>query len=235
MAQRNEFADQIDALREQKQSIDGGANEKRAEGQAMEGKLQKMMKSIGVGSKEEMKFLKEIQELKKCRPKVAQVKAMEASVVGFNPLQGSEKENIAAIMSEVNSLRDGRRKIQGALSELMEGRKAEQGDMGPMIAEKEEIRRKIQEKRQERNTLRDDCRVKETEYRTYMDKVRVERQKMYIVQREASNKEYDLIRRQRAVEKLDEQPFVSEITLIEQTMAFCKTLPRRRAARRRRR
>eukprot|EP00972_Heterocapsa_arctica_P105288 15514100-Heterocapsa_arctica.AAC.1 len=81
-----------------------------------------MKKSIGVGSeeeidkkiadiewklhtdshslKDEMKFLKEIQELKKCRPKVAQVKAMEASVVGFNPLQGSEKENIAAIMSE---------------------------------------------------------------------------------------------------------------------------------------
>ena len=146
------------------------------------------------------------------------------NMVGFNPLQGSEKENIAAITSEVSSLGDGRRKIQGALSELMEGRKAEQGDRGPMIAEKEEIRRKIQEKMQELNTLRDDYRVKETEYRTYMDKVRVEHQKMYIVQREASNKEYDLIRRQRAVEKLDEQPFVSEITLIEQTMAFCKTL-----------
>mmetsp|Transcript_20972 Transcript_20972/g.55553 ORF Transcript_20972/g.55553 Transcript_20972/m.55553 type:complete len:225 (-) Transcript_20972:70-744(-) len=77
---------------------------------------------------------------------------------------------------------------------------------------------------QERNTLRDDFRVKETEYRTYMDEVRVERQRKYVEEREASNKEYDLVRRQRAVEKLDEQPFVSEITLIEQTMAFCKTL-----------
>jgi hypothetical protein len=57
----------------------------------MEGKLQMTMKSIGVGSKEEMRFLKEIQELKKCRPKVAQVKAMEASVVGFNPLQGTRR------------------------------------------------------------------------------------------------------------------------------------------------
>ena len=53
---------------EQKERIDGGTNEKRAEGQAMEGKLQKMMKSIGVGSKEEIdnnfadiEFLKEIQ------------------------------------------------------------------------------------------------------------------------------------------------------------------------------
>jgi hypothetical protein len=68
MAQRNEFADEIDALMEQKRSIDGGTNEKRAEGQAMEGELQRMMKSIGVGSKEEIdnniadiEFLKEIQ------------------------------------------------------------------------------------------------------------------------------------------------------------------------------
>jgi hypothetical protein len=164
---------------------------------------------------------------------VAQVKARGASVVSFNPLQGSEKENIAAIMSEVNSHRNGRRKIQGALSELMEGRKAEQGDMGPMIAEKgdpqEDPGQDAEAQHPEGN-----CRVKETGYRTYMDKVRMERQKMYIVQREASNKEYDLLRRQRAVEKLDVQPFVSEITLIEQTMAFCKTLPRRRAARRRR-
>jgi hypothetical protein len=40
---------------------------------------------------------------------VAQVEAMEASVVGFNPLQGSEKENVAAIRSELleGSLRAG--------------------------------------------------------------------------------------------------------------------------------
>jgi hypothetical protein len=78
---------------EQERSIDGRTNEKRAEGQAMEGKLQEMVKSLGVGSKEEMKFLREIQELKKCRPKVAQVKTMEASVVGSNPLQGSKGEH----------------------------------------------------------------------------------------------------------------------------------------------
>ena len=47
-----------------------------------------------------------------------------ASVVGFNPLQGCEEENIAALLSEVNSHGNGWRKIQGALSELMEGRKA---------------------------------------------------------------------------------------------------------------
>jgi hypothetical protein len=77
----------------------------------MEGKLQEMVKSLSVGSKEEMKFLREIQELKKCRPKVTQVKTMEAA--WWAPtLSRAARENIAAITSEVNSLRDGRRKIQ---------------------------------------------------------------------------------------------------------------------------
>jgi hypothetical protein len=83
---------------------------------------------------------------------------MEASVVGFNPLQGSEKENIAALMSRSTPSGTAGGTIQGALSELRVGRKAEQGDRGPGIAKKEEIGRKIQEKMQEHNTLRDDCR-----------------------------------------------------------------------------
>merc|ERR1740138_1804336 len=36
--------------------------------------------------------------------------------------------------------------------------------------------------------------------------------------------EMDQRRQERAAEKLDEQPYVSEITLIEQTMLFCKSL-----------
>jgi uncharacterized coiled-coil DUF342 family protein len=245
MAQRNEFNDKIDALMKQKESINGQINEKRAEGQAMKQDLTKMKKSIGFTSEEEIdkriadiefklwtdshtlkdekKFLAEIQELKRNRPKVAQVKAMEANVTGFDP-RLDMKENIAAINAEVNALRDGRRKIQEALTELMEGRKSEMGDMGPVIQQKEEISKKIQEKIQERNTLRDDFRAKTEEYRKYMDEVRAERQKKAMEEKEARNKEYEIIKRQRAVEKLDEQPHIAEITLIEQTMAFCKSL-----------
>lgn len=245
MNQRNEFNGKIDALMAQKESINGTINEKRAEGQAMKQDLTKMKKSIGFTSeaeidkriaeieykmhteshslKDEQKFIKEISELKRNRPKVAGIKTMEANVAGFDPRMDM-KENIAAINAEVNALRDGRRTIQEALSELMEGRKAEMGDMGPVIQQKEEISKKIQEKMQERNTLRDEFRVKTDEYRKYMDEVRVERQKKYAEEKEARDKEYEIVKRQRAVEKLDEQPHIEKITLIEQTMAFCKSL-----------
>ena len=245
MNQRNEFNGKIDALMAQKESINGTINEKRAEGQAMKQDLSKMKKSIGFTSeaeidkriqeieykmhteshslKDEQKFIKEISELKRNRPKVATIKSKEASVASFDPRMDM-KENIAAINAEVNALRDGRRTIQEALSELMEGRKAEMGDMGPVIQQKEEISKKIQEKMQERNTLRDEFRVKTDEYRKYMDEVRVERQKKYVEEKEARDKEYEIIKRQRQVEKLDEQPHIEKITLIEQTMAFCKSL-----------
>jgi len=173
--------------------------------------------------KDEQKFIKEISELKRNRPKVAGIKTMEANVAGFDPRMDM-KENIAAINAEVSALRDGRRTIQEALSELMEGRKAEMGDMGPVIQQKEEISKKIQEKMAERNTLRDEFRAKTDEYRKYMDEVRAERQKKYVEEKEARDKEYEIIKRQRAVEKLDEQPHIEKITLIEQTMAFCKSL-----------
>merc|ERR1712032_1787109 len=39
-----------------------------------------------------------------------------------------------------------------------------------------------------------------------------------------SGRQRDMQRREREVEKLDEQPYISEITLIEQTMKFCKSL-----------
>jgi len=54
--------------------------------------------------------------------------------------------------------------------------------------------------------------------------LRAERQKKSMEERETHNKEYDLVHRQRAADKLDEQPHVAEMTLIEQTMAFCKSL-----------
>ena len=103
-------------------------------------------------------------------------------------------------------------------SELFDDRKSEMGDMDPIIAENEEIGRRIPETMPERNTLRDEFRTKEQEYRKYMDEVRAERQKKSKEKCEPRNKEYDLVRRQRPADKLDEQPHVAEMTLIEQTM-----------------
>merc|ERR1711935_263600 len=46
----------------------------------------------------------------------------------------------------------------------------------------------------------------------------------YAAEREGRQKEWEEQSRQKKVEKLDEQPFVTEITLLEQTIKFCKSL-----------
>merc|ERR1712157_244935 len=56
------------------------------------------------------------------------------------------------------------------------------------------------------------------------------RQKRIQEERKERQKEYELRQLERKAEKLDEQPHVAEITLIEQTIAFCKSLTQAKGA-----
>merc|ERR1712187_348517 len=83
-----------------------------------------------------------------------------------------------------------------------------------MGAQRDEIGKSIAEKVKERNALRDEFRAAEKECYAYQSELRKIRQEKQMEER----------RKERAAEKLDEQPYVSEITLVEQTILFCKSL-----------
>merc|ERR1712039_507248 len=72
--------------------------------------------------------------------------------------------------------------------------------------ERKELGEKVQEKIKEKNAVRDEFRAKEREYYAYQAEVRKARQ-----------------------EKYQEQRYVAEITLIEQTIAFCNSLTQKKA------
>merc|ERR1719272_630439 len=72
-------------------------------------------------------------------------------------------------------------------------------NMPELFEERQELNTKIQEKIAERNVIRDEHRVQERAYNEYLDEKRKER----------------------ALEQLEEQPHISEITLIEQTIRWC--------------
>merc|ERR1719401_2630587 len=88
----------------------------------------------------------------------------------------------------------------------------------------QEREEKIAEKVAERNTLRDEFRQKEREFNQYLAEQRRVRQEKVMQEREARQAEYDKTRRQREADKLDDQPYLQEITLVEQTIQFCKSL-----------
>merc|ERR1712194_38506 len=244
-AQLDEFTAQIDKLMEQKGSINKAMDDKKAEGQEMKTQLGKMKKSIGYNSeaeiddriaqiehkmvtdsvplKQEKEFLKEISELKRARPKVAQVNSLQANMESRDTGSGL-RENRGNINEQMALYRDGKRKVQEKLSALNESRKAQMGDVPELIEKREALGKSIKEKIDERNTLRDEFRQKEREFNNFKNEQRRIKQEKYQEQQGAQRSEWEATTRARKAEALDNQPYVSEITLIEQTIFFCKGL-----------
>merc|ERR1712228_105230 len=67
-------------------------------------------------------------------------------------------------------------------------------------------------------------REEERKFQEALRKKKQEQQERYQAERVAREKEWESRNRQKKVEKLDDQPFVTEITLLEQTIKFCKGL-----------
>merc|ERR1711924_401434 len=83
---------------------------------------------------------------------------------------------------------------------------------------------KIQELIAVRTRLRDEFNAQKREFQQYLAEQRRARQEKYAEERKKQQEEWKVKQLERKVEQLDEQPFVSELTLIEQTVKFCKDL-----------
>jgi len=250
-AQLDEFSSKINALMDQKAGIQKLVGDKRAEGQEMKESLNKMKKTIGYATEKEIddriasiefkmwtdtnslkaekEMLKEIAELKKNRPKVSQVGKMEDSLKNRDD-GGNHRQSIAQINEECALYRDGKRKVQEQMTALMDERKDQLGDLPKIIEERDAIGKQIAEKVKERNELRDAFRQKEREFNQYIAEQRKVRAEKAAEERSARQAEYNKTRRMREAEKLDEQPHLQEMTLIEQTMLFCKSLTQTKEA-----
>merc|ERR1712060_133370 len=123
-----------------------------------------------------------------------------------------------------NVLRDARRKVSESLTELMDNRNSQLGDLPDIISKRDELSKQIQEQIKLRNTFRDEKREAEKAYNDYLNELRRVRIQKQQEERNKKQAEFTLEKRKREAEKLDEQPFVSEMTLIEQTILWCKTL-----------
>jgi len=184
------------------------------------------MHTSSLSLKEEKKFMDEIKELKRSKPKVTKLKGMEAEMADRKPggntdsIRGEIKqqtENIAALKEE-------KRLISAEYAKLNEERQKTMGDMPELFEERGKIQTAIQDKINKRNEIRDEFRVKEKEYNAYMNEIRKIRAEKAAEGREERQKEFEERRKQRQVEQLDEQPHVAEITLIEQTISWGKNL-----------
>merc|ERR1712050_479164 len=107
--------------------------------------------------KEEKKFMLELAELKKNRPKVAKVNKLEGDLTAFREGQsgGEMKATIQEINAAMAKHRDEKKAIQEKLAKLRDERKAKLGDVPQWHDQRQEISGQIQEKVKERNEIRD--------------------------------------------------------------------------------
>merc|ERR1712217_65979 len=118
--------------------------------------------------------------------------------------------------------------IQEKLTKIRDERKAKLGDVPAWVDESNQLGEKVQEKIKEKNALRDEFKAKEREYYQYLAEVRKARQEKQQEERVAWQKERDQANLMKKAEKLEDQPYVAEITLIEQTIAFCESLTKKK-------
>merc|ERR1711865_551097 len=121
-------------------------------------------------------------------------------------------------------LYEKKKEIMGRLNELRDEWKAKQGDVSEERTKREELQKKVAEQITERNKLRDAFGEQKREFQIYLNEQRRIKQEKYQEDRKKQNEEWKIQQLERKVAALDEQPFVSEIVLIEQTEAFCKSL-----------
>merc|ERR1711865_684181 len=121
-------------------------------------------------------------------------------------------------------LYEKKKEIMGRLNELRDEWKAKQGDVSEERTKREELQKKVAELITERNALRDAFGEQKREFQIYLNEQRRIKQERYQEDRAKQQQEWKIQQLERKVAALDEQPFVSEIVLIQQTEAFCKSL-----------
>jgi len=239
--------EKIDEYMAKKDEIRGAMGLKNTEDTKMKNDLKDMKKKLGYTDiakiderikqiedqmihesltlKDEKKLMLEIAQLKKNKPEVTKYNAMEQQTATKRELNNNSslKEQLDQINEVMNVHRDRKKELNVEFTALLAERDAKMGDSQEMYTKRDELNTQIKGFIEERNKLRDEFRQDERKYYEYQKELKNLRWEKQRAEREEREKEWQQERRKRDAEKLDDQPFVAETTLLEQTIKFCKS------------
>ena len=226
------WSSQMNGLKAKKDDIDKALGNKKEEGLQQKQELTKMKKEVGYGSeqeidsriadiefkmsheviplKQEKEFMKEIQELKRNRPKVAKVNTLKAAIESDD--RGlTLKEQLKELREQMNSVFTQRQAVSEKLKALTEERNSKMGDLPELINERDELSKGIHEKIKERNEIKAEKKIAEDASYHYKQQIRKIKQERANEDRVKRQQEYDERKRTRQADQLDEQPHVQDI------------------------
>merc|ERR1719506_1124310 len=173
--------------------------------------------------KDEKAYMKEIAELKKNKPKLSQLSQLSNKVENLDAgtdLQAKKRE----LNEQFSILYEKKKGISEKFKELQDSRSQKEGDLGQVREQKDAKQTKIRELIEERNKLRDAFNEEKRQYKVYQDEQRRIRNERMGEERKREQEARRLKQLEREVESLDEQPFVDELTRIDQCTRYCKSM-----------
>jgi len=247
LAKVNTEKEAIDGYMSKKEEIRSAMGLKNTEDKKAQGDLKDMKKKLGYTDiakiderikqiedqmihesltlKDEKKLMLEIAQLKKNKPEVDKYNKMEQATATKRELNNNQplKEQLDQINAVMQVHRDRKKELNEEFTALLAERDASMGNSQEMYGKRDELNNDIKGFIQQRNELRDEFRQQERKYYEYQKELKNLRWEKQRAEREQREEEWKYERRKRDAEKLDDQPFVSETTLLEQTIKFCKS------------
>jgi len=173
--------------------------------------------------REEKKMLEQIKEMKKRKPKIAELNQRQAAVDNFD-VGAPLKDQLDGYKESLSTLRGQKRELTEALNALIAENKEKTGDMTELFNQRDVLNKVAQEAIQRRAELRDQFRQANNEYQQWENdqrKAKADKRREEKAQRDA---EWEREQRVRRAEKLDVQPHLEETTLLEQTLHWCRSM-----------
>jgi len=175
---------------------------------------------------EEKAYMKELQQLTKTKPQVQAYAKMGEQVEvtrELNKGNSSLKEQLTDINANINTHREEKKRLNEEFTLLKKERDDKMGNNHELYSARDTLNEAVKLLIQERNELRDGFRQQEKNFYEYQKELKNLRWEKQREERDVKEKEWQQEKRKREAEKLDDQPFVQETTLLEQTIKFCKT------------
>merc|ERR1719215_2468837 len=213
-AELDEVSKEMDMYSEKRHKIRAALGEKKTENAEMKAEMGKMKKTMNFTSeadidarlkaidykmsheslslKDEKAYMVEIKELRKNKPKLAQLGNIQDKLSSFDA-----GKDLTAQKNEINEqmaiLREKKKGIQDRLTEITEARKAQLGDFGEVAEQRDKISNQIKELIAQRTQLRDDFNNAKREFQSYLAEQHRIKQEKYAEERKAQQEQWRLL------------------------------------------
>jgi hypothetical protein len=188
-------------------------------------KIEYDMQTKTMSLKEEKAKLELIKKLKGLKPRFQQLEAAANNMGGNkDSVVGPLKERIDQLSHLINEAREAKKQQKIQFERLKEQREKVTRDMPELFEKADAITKQLGNEHMKKRALLEDFKRREREYnavRAEERQAKYDRQRADRLERQADNEARRVARRE---EQEEEQPFLYETTLIEQTLSYCQNL-----------